>query len=333
VHRSTCVATIAKRPIRFTCEMREEGCAYNSHASTERVPILSRIRSGESRRPFSLPNNSVGGQAMRHILRCAPPRFLLALVFVLTVFDAARSQEHRDKASDLIKQHVPALRTVGIPPLVAVSSENLTRTFPKTYFWVLGFRQHPVAMVAPEPLKVRNLFVVMTDDKVKHIIATKDLEEFFRAVLKPVTDARSAKDCTGAWLCLSQELKQDGFFTFSIPPDSLTAKKSRNGFSASGKAVVTKGGTGEIRANLSFTAEGKLSKVDEASTVKAGIRPICQATKLLDPDPIVRQMAEKDILVMGKAAKCYLDEQRAKASPELKQAIDRVWQRILDEEW
>jgi hypothetical protein len=44
-------------------------------------------------------------------------------------------------------------------------------------------------------------------------------------------------------------------------------------------------------------------------------------------------MAEKDILVMGSAAKGYLDEQRAKASPELRRAIDRVWRRILDEDW
>ena len=44
-------------------------------------------------------------------------------------------------------------------------------------------------------------------------------------------------------------------------------------------------------------------------------------------------MAEQDILVMGKSAKAYLDEQRAKAEPELKAAIDRVWRRILDEGW
>jgi len=42
-------------------------------------------------------------------------------------------------------------------------------------------------------------------------------------------------------------------------------------------------------------------------------------------------MAEQDILVMGKAAKGYLDEQRAKASPELQQAIDEIWERIIAE--
>jgi hypothetical protein len=41
--------------------------------------------------------------------------------------------------------------------------------------------------------------------------------------------------------------------------------------------------------------------------------------------------AEQDILVMGRMAKPYLDEIRAKAKPKLKQAIDRIWRRIVDE--
>jgi hypothetical protein len=44
-------------------------------------------------------------------------------------------------------------------------------------------------------------------------------------------------------------------------------------------------------------------------------------------------MAEQDLLVMGRAAKPYLDEQRAIASPELRDEIDRVWQQILREGW
>jgi hypothetical protein len=43
-------------------------------------------------------------------------------------------------------------------------------------------------------------------------------------------------------------------------------------------------------------------------------------------------MAEQDLLCMGRAAKSYLDEQRAKAGPELQKAIDRIWQRIVDDD-
>jgi hypothetical protein len=115
----------------------------------------------------------------------------------------------------------------------------------------------------------------------------------------------------------------------------LVVEKEKEGRKVSGKAVVEpKGGNkGEIGVTLVFDADGKLTKADEKADLKAGVRPICQATKLLDPDPVVRRMAEKDILVMGRLAKPYLDEQRAKASPELRKAIDQVWQRIVEEGW
>ena len=76
---------------------------------------------------------------------------------------------------------------------------------------------------------------------------------------------------------------------------------------------------------------GSFVNVLEKSALRPGIRPICQATKLLDRDPIVRRMAEQDLLVMGRAAKPYLDQIRVTAQPKLQQAIDRIWQRILNE--
>ena len=101
-----------------------------------------------------------------------------------------------------------------------------------------------------------------------------------------------------------------------------------------GKAVVKprSGDAGEIDARLTFDAAGKLVRVSETANLKRGIRPICQATKLLDPDPVVRRMAEQDLLVMGKAARDYLAAQRAKADPKLQRAIDRLWERILAED-
>jgi hypothetical protein len=43
-------------------------------------------------------------------------------------------------------------------------------------------------------------------------------------------------------------------------------------------------------------------------------------------------MAEQDILVMGRAAKEYLAEQRQSASPGLRHAIDRIWHKIVSED-
>ena len=102
---------------------------------------------------------------------------------------------------------------------------------------------------------------------------------------------------------------------------------------ALGSSSVTQGGKGELTATLTFDADGRLTRVSEDSAIKPGVRPICQATKLLDADPLVRRMAEQDLLVMGRACKEYLDEQHAQASPELRQAIDRVWKRIVEEGW
>jgi hypothetical protein len=54
---------------------------------------------------------------------------------------------------------------------------------------------------------------------------------------------------------------------------------------------------------------------------------------LLDPDPIVREMAEQALLYMGLSARDYIMEQRAKASPRLREAIDRLWRRIEKNGW
>ena len=47
--------------------------------------------------------------------------------------------------------------------------------------------------------------------------------------------------------------------------------------------------------------------------------------------PSIGAIVEDDLLIMGRAARPYLDEQRAKAPPALRRAIDRIWQRIVDE--
>ncbi|HEV3262315.1 MAG TPA: hypothetical protein VG013_36020, partial [Gemmataceae bacterium] len=231
------------------------------------------------------------------------------------------------------KDQFKPLQAGGAPPLVAVSDPALTRLFPSDLFLTAIYPQYPIARRTPAPLKAQNLFAVPKEGKVRHLTDAKGLEKYFRSALAPVKDDDTAKDATLAWLRLSQELKQDGFYKFSIPKESLATSTKDRRTEASGKAVVTGGGKGELTASLKFDDGGRLVHVAEANQIKAGIRPICQATKLLDADPVVRRMAEKDILVMGRAAKGYLNEQRAKASPELRLAIDRVWRRILDEGW
>src|SRR5262249_31062588 len=98
---------------------------------------------------------------------------------------------------------------------------------------------------------------------------------------------------------------------------------------AGGRAVVMQGGNGNITVALELDSNGKVARASDTTKVVAGPRPICQATKLLDADPIVRKMAEQDLLYMGLAARDYLLEQREAANPELREAIDRIWERIV----
>ena len=87
--------------------------------------------------------------------------------------------------------------------------------------------------------------------------------------------------------------------------------------------------TGELIELTAGEANRKSTRrvVREPFPARRRIQP-----KLLDPDPIVRRMAEQDILVMGRAARDYLMDQRANAPPLLQDAIDRIWRRILQDQ-
>jgi hypothetical protein len=213
--------------------------------------------------------------------------------------------------------------------LTRVDDESLTFAFPATQFYAVIFRQFPVGRRPPDPLHNQNLFIVSKGDTL-HVTDTMEMEKFFKGKVKGVKDEFSAKNAARAWLSLSQQLKQDGFYRFVIPDEFL--KWDASDRQATGKAEVKRGGNGDISVTLSFDEDGNLARVAEEVKIRPGPRPICQATKLLDADPIVRRMAEQDLLIMGTTAKDYLAEQRAKASPELQKAIDRLWERIRREE-
>lgn len=220
----------------------------------------------------------------------------------------------------------------GYGQVAQVKDEAVARAFPRTTFFTVLYRQYPVGRRVPPPLKSANVFAVGADGKPLLLNDLKGMETFFRGTVAGARESDQAKTITRAWLRLSPELRQDGFYQFKLMDDSTRAEKAQSGLVASGKVVVARGGNGEINATLKFDEDGKLVKVDETAKIRQGPRPICQATKLLDKDPIVRRMAEQDLLYMGKAARGYLDEQRARAAPELQRAIDRLWQRIVDED-
>ena len=213
-----------------------------------------------------------------------------------------------------------------------IAAPALTKSFAGYEFFAVRFRLYPVARMIPEGMKASNVFAVSKEGKVEHLKDAKRLEAFFHKHAAAAKDEETAGSLAQGWLWLSQEFIQDGFYKFKMGKPEV---KSEGGKVASSgeTAVAMAGGNGELRATLTFDGDGKVSKVVEESKIRPGPRPICQATKLLDADPIVRRMAEQDLLYMGLAAGDYLREQRAAATPELRRAIDRLWQRIQKEGW
>src|SRR5438132_545991 len=140
----------------------------------------------------------------------------------LSASKAAPTAEEIARAEKQVKEKFKPLQAQFAPPLVALREGALDRSFPSDLFFSATFRQFPVARLAPEPLKSQNLFIVHADGKIDHVTDTKDLEAFFRSHVQPVKDEAAAKDAAHAWLLLSEQLKQDGFYKFELPTASLT---------------------------------------------------------------------------------------------------------------
>jgi hypothetical protein len=242
-----------------------------------------------------------------------------------------QTDEDVKKAEKAVTEYLEKIKGKDAARVAHVKDEALEKTLPDHIFFAVLYPQYPVGRQPPEGLSASNVLAVDKDGKVKVIKDVKGLEELFKANVTAKDEAK-AKDAARAWLRLSQELVQDGFYKFKLMDDATKVKEEKGNKIASGTVVVMQGGSGMIEATLTFDEKGQLAKAVDDVKVKPGPRPICQATKLLDTDPIVRRMAEQDLLIMGRVAKPYLDEQRAKAAPELQKAIDKMWERIEKED-
>jgi hypothetical protein len=247
-----------------------------------------------------------------------------AVVFCLWSATVANADDRQ-----LVEDYLAARGASGavVRPII---DDYVGRTFPDFSFFGVIFRQYPVAVLCPQTqgLKCSNVFLVK-GGQVDFVATIPDLKFFFAAELGPAPSEKEAIDAASTWLRFSEELKQDLFYAFSAPEISYMPRWDIS--KVRGRAAVMAGGEGQIDVLITLAAAGSLVHIYEKSALRPGVRPICQATKLLDRDAIVRRMAEQDILVMGRAAKPYLDQVRARARPKLQQAIDRIWQRILDE--
>lgn len=219
--------------------------------------------------------------------------------------------------------------------IVPVTDPALAALFGADLHWfILRYRSYPVAFAINPPLSGNNIIVLDKCNKILDVMSDeKAAEQYFKQKVHDVRDAQTARQALLAWLRLEEELHQDAFYHFSIPDASIDVHPEGNNMIATGSAVVdpSSGNKGQIAATLLFNNGGHLERIDTQVNLLPGMRPICQSTKLLDKDPIVRKMAEQDLLIMGRDCKPYLDEQRKKVSPALRKEIDRVWARIIRE--
>jgi hypothetical protein len=262
----------------------------------------------------------------------------LAVVVGVFLFGAARTHgqdklpAEAQKSADAVMAHLEELKG-GYAQLLFKEEATLKKIFPDHQFIVARYRQFPVARKLPEGLAASNVFAVaVKNQKLQHVKDVKGLERFFKDHQVAAGDEATAKASLAAWLALAQEFRQDGFYKFETLYKEFSCENNESIRTVSGRALVTQGGKGELAAMLTYES-GKLTRATETGKIMPGPRPICQATKLLDRDPIVRKMAEQDLLFMGLPARDYLMEQHEKAGPELQRAIDRLWRQIRANGW
>jgi hypothetical protein len=156
-----------------------------------------------------------------------------------------------------------------------VQDDTVNKMVADFQFVAVVFSPYPVARPTPKGFNQANVYAVSKDGTLKLLTTSDELQKFFASNAAPAKDEKSAKEALSAWLRLTQEFSQDGFFEFAIDADSLKVEKVKDGFKATGKnAVVQKNGnSGEIEATLTFDSDGKLTKADETRNVKAGARP------------------------------------------------------------
>src|SRR5262249_47181002 len=154
-----------------------------------------------------------GGRTM---LRHAGFALGLALLAVAPALAADKpTEEQIKKGLDQVNAYLQKFNAPA-PQVRPATDDPVLKTLPGYLCYAVIFRQYPLAVVVPEGLKPSDVFIVTPDGKLEVLIDGKALEKFFKATLKPIKEEAALKDAAYAWLRLSQEFYQDGFYQFNI---------------------------------------------------------------------------------------------------------------------
>jgi hypothetical protein len=178
-----------------------------------------------------------------------------------------------DKSRKVVEAWVTEIakgESVPVLPKIAAVGDAVRKLFPDDRFYTVRYMRYPRAVIPPAPLKLDNVVFVRPNGTVERIESLEALQKLIEKKLADVCDAGQARVALLACLRLAQEFYQDGYYTFTIPEDSLSVVARDGGWVASGKDVVSKGGRGEIKVTLTT---GTTPTVVIDGKVRPDVRP------------------------------------------------------------
>jgi hypothetical protein len=144
-------------------------------------------------------------------------------------------------------------------PKIALVDGSVRDMFPHDRFYSIRFMRYPRAVKPPAPLKLENLIRVRSNGLVEQIGTLDALKNLVKTQLGEIRGDEQARAAVMACLRLAEEFFQDGSYVFSIPVQSVSVVRRDGHFAIKGKAVVTKGGHGEITVSLTTGDGGEVS--------------------------------------------------------------------------
>jgi hypothetical protein len=145
------------------------------------------------------------------------------------------------------------------PSIEPVESAVVRRLFPDERYYAVHFMSYPRAVMTPPPLELNNLVRLRPDGSVDRIADLDALKKLWAEKLPPVRDEAHARAAVLGFLPLAVEFLHHGRgrYTFDIPEDGVTVSRQGDALTATGKAIATKGGEGQVTVTLTFDASGK----------------------------------------------------------------------------
>jgi len=193
-----------------------------------------------------------------------------ATVALVVVLASATPQTGTSRAAlDAWLDGIPGAKAGAVAP---IDDAAIRSVLPGESFYTLRFMRYPRAQLTPPSLRLENLIRVTPGGSVERVEDLAALTKLLTAELPPILDEPHARQAVLACLRLAEEFDQDGHYTFSVPDDSVVVARQRDRLVASGRAVVTKGGKGEITAVLTFDAAGKVISIEPGGHVQPDVR-------------------------------------------------------------